>query len=56
MVMISGLVSVTGLRSQSPNCASIAKPASARKADSGAAPRNRRMLSLGSGRFQALLA
>ncbi len=40
MVMISGHVSVSGCRSQSPNCSSIASPARDRNEDSESASRN----------------
>jgi len=52
IVMISGLVSVSGLRSQSPNCSTIVRPASVRNEVSDAASRNRSVLRLVSGRSQ----
>src|SRR5262249_689100 len=46
IVMISGLESVNGSRPQSPNCASITRPASRRNDDSDCASRNLRVLRL----------
>jgi hypothetical protein len=51
MVMISGLVSVSPCRFQSPNCSTIAKPASDRNEDSESASRNLKVLRLTCGRF-----
>ena len=52
MVTISGLVSVSGCRSQSPNCSSIVRPASERNEDNDSALRNRSVLRLNCGRSQ----
>ena len=52
MVMISGLVSVSGLRSQSPYCSSICKPASDMNNDKESASRNLNVLRLRRGRSQ----
>lgn len=52
MVMISGLVSIRGCRSQSPNCSSIARPASDRNKESEPVSRNLRELRLTCGRSQ----
>src|SRR5262249_8910528 len=49
MVMISGLASVSGRESQSPNCSSTARPAPDRNEASAPGPRNRRVLRLTSG-------
>jgi len=53
MVMMSGLASVSGCRSQSPNWSSITKPAPQRNDDSDSAFRNRSVLQVSSGPSQA---
>lgn len=52
MVMISGLLAVNGLSSQSPNCCSIAKPAPDRSEAIRLVSRKRKVLWLASGRSQ----
>jgi len=53
MVMISGLVSVSGRRVQSPNCSSISRPAPRRNEDSTSISRKRSVPRLTCGPSQA---